>query len=149
VRKPVKERVPMKTIFNIAAVAVLLLVVPSPCFALWEIAEVTKEEAKKMGMEVRSTPSGSTHVQVELEFKLEGELKGFSQVDLRVGERDKPLLTTPLREDRSKPGRVVVSFTVDRTQVDMLTLWVMVPGMLGGTVYDLQVKDFVELKKKP
>src|SRR5438034_3383268 len=135
----------MKTILNISAVAVFLSLAPSPCFALWEIARVSKERAKEMGMEVRSEAAGPNHVGVELEFKIEGELKNFSRVDLRIGEGDNPPVTAPLREDRSKPGRVVVSFTADRTQLDKLTLWVMVPASLGGTVYDLRVKDFVDL----
>jgi hypothetical protein len=137
----------MKTILNLSAVAVLLVVAPSPCFALWEIAPVSKEGAKEMGMEVRSAVAGPNHVTVELEFKAEGKLRDFSHVDLRIGVGDNPPVTAPLREDLSKPGRVVVSFTADRAQLDKLTLWVMVPGSLGGTVYDLRVKDFVELKK--
>ena len=43
-------------------------------------------------------------------------------------------MTAPLREDRSKPGRVVVSFTSDRTRLDKLKLWVFVPESLGGTI---------------
>jgi hypothetical protein len=53
-------------------------------------------------------------------------------------------VTAPLREDRSNPGRVVVSFTADRTRLDKLSLWVMCPGSRGGTVYDVRVKDFVD-----
>jgi len=100
-----------------------------------------------MGMEIRPTAVGPNHVRVELEFKPEGNLKDFSSVDLRIGEGDNPPVTAPLREDRSKPGRVVVSFTADHAQLDKLKLWVMVPESLGGTIYDLRVKDFVELKK--
>jgi hypothetical protein len=137
----------MNPLFTISAVAVVFVVAPSPCFALWGIAPVSKERAKELGMEVRSVPAGPNHVRVELEFKIEGELKDFSRVDLRVGQGDNPPVTAPLREDRSKPGRVVVSFTADRAQLDKLSLWVMVPGSLGGTIYDLRVKDFVELKK--
>jgi hypothetical protein len=49
----------MKLIIAIAVVAVLFAVAPSPCFALWEIAEVTREKAKEMGLEVKSpTKSG-------------------------------------------------------------------------------------------
>jgi hypothetical protein len=137
----------MKTIFNISAVTVFFVVAPSPCFALWGIAPVSKERAKEMGMEVRSSAAGPNHVTVELEFKTEGELKNFSRVDLRIGEGDNPAVRAPLREDRSKPGRVVVSFTADRAQLDKLKLWVFVPESAGGTIYDLRVKDFVELKK--
>src|SRR5258707_588084 len=107
-------------------------------------------------MEVRTTATGPYRVIVELEFKTEGnfeefspqgKVKDFCRVELRVGQGDNPTVTAPLREDRSKPGRVVVSFTADRAQLDKLSLWVMVPESLGGTIYDLRVKDFVELNK--
>ena len=136
----------MKTVFGIAVFGVLL-VAPSPCFALSFIVSVTKEVAKKIGMEVRSERDGPNHVRVELEFKIEGKFKGFSRVDLRIGERANPSVTAPLREDRSKPGRVLVSFTADRAQLDKLKLRVMVPESDGGTIYDLRVKDFVEREK--
>lgn len=136
----------MKTVFGVAVLAALLIG-PSLCFAEWEIAEVSKEQAKKMGMEVRSERAGLSLVRVELEFKTEGELKNFSRVDLRIGEGDNPFVTAPLREDRSKPGRIVIGFTADQAQLDKLSLWVMVPGTLGGTIYELRIKDFVEPKK--
>lgn len=144
----------MKTAFGIAALAVLL-VVPNSCFALWEIESVSKERAKELGMEIRSEQAGPNRVWVKIEFKTEGELKTFadneskdrSSVELHIGEGDKPSVTAPLREDRSKPGRIVVSFTADRAQLDKLSLWVMVPGELGGTIYLLVVKEFVEPKK--
>ena len=144
----------MKTAFSITVLAVLL-VAPGECFAEWFIKHVTKDRARELGMEVRSVAAGPNLVQVELEFKVEGELKGYdgrmkdrSCVELRIGEGDNPPVIAPLREDRSKPGRVVVRFTADRTQLDKLTLWVMVPGTLGGDGYDLRVKDFVEREKR-
>jgi hypothetical protein len=144
----------MKTAFSIAILAVLL-VGPSPCFAVWEIESVSKERAKELGMEVRSERTGPDRVWVVLEFKTEGELKTFadnelkdrSSVELHIGEGDKPSVTAPLREDRTKPGRIVVGFTADQAQLDKLSLWVKVPGALGGTIYLLLVKDFVEPKK--
>jgi hypothetical protein len=65
-------------------------------------------------------------------------------VDLRVGDGDNPPVTAPLREDRSKPGHVVVSFNADRGQLDKLRLWVFVPETDGGSIYALAVKDFVQ-----
>jgi hypothetical protein len=41
----------------------------------------------------------------------------------------------------------VVSFTADRTQLDKLKLWVVVPEADGRIIYDLRVKDFVEPEK--
>jgi hypothetical protein len=102
-----------------------------------------------MDMEVRSMAAGPNHVTVELDFSTAGALKDFSRVDLRIGEGDNPPVTAPLREDRSKPGRVVVGFTADTAQLPKLTLWVYVPDLDGGSIYDLRVKDFVELTKEP
>ena len=136
----------MKAAFNITVLAVLL-VAPSPCFALWDIVDVSTDQSKQLGMEVRSEAAGLNHIRVELEFKIEGTFKDFSSVDLRIGGGDNPPVTAPLREDRSKPGRVVVRFTADRGQLEKIKLWVMVPELDGGSIYDLRVKDFVELKK--
>ena len=136
----------MKTAFSLAVLAVLL-VAPGRCFALTWGGLVSKERAKEMGIEVRSTAAGANQVRVELEFKADGPLKDFSRVDLRFGDGDNPQLTAPLQEDRSKPGRIVVSFNADRAHLDKINLWVYVPGPLGRGIYRLPVKDFVELKK--
>jgi hypothetical protein len=152
----------MKTAFSVAVLA-LLLVSPGRCFALWVIAPVSKVGAKKLGMEFRATAAGNNQVRVELEFKTEGKFKEFSPegklkkgsgVELRIGEGDNPRLfgslasvTAQLKEDRSKPGRVVVSFLADRAQLDKINLWVMAPESDGGTAYVLRVKDFVEPEK--
>ena len=93
----------MKTAFSIAASAVLLIST-SPCFALGSVLQVSREEAKKMGMEVRSETAGPNQVRVALEFKVEGGLKNFKCVDLWFGEGDNPLLAAPLQPDRSKPA---------------------------------------------
>lgn len=138
----------MKMIFYISVLALLLLVAPGPCLALWSIAPVSKERAKELGMEVRAKAAGPDDVRVELEFATTDKFKTFSHVDLRIGDGGKSLVTAALREDRSKPGRVVVSFAADRAHLDKLTLWVMVADMVpGGTAYELKVKDFVDLEK--
>lgn len=136
----------MTMIFRFVVLAVLLVSV-EPCFALWGIVPVTREAAKELGMEVRWTPAGPDQVLVELEFKVEGVLKKFSQVNLRFGQGSVPSLTAPLKEDRSKPGRVVVHYNASRAHLEQTHLSVMVPELLGGTVYEIQVKDFVDLRK--
>jgi len=145
----------MKSALTIAALAVLL-VAPSPCFALWMVASVSKEKAKEMGLQVSSEQAGQNQVRVELAFKTEGAFEEFGPagkhkdrtgVELRIGEGKNPLVTVPLREDRSKPGRVVVSFCADRAQLDQIKLQVMVPDSDGGTVYVLRVNEFVDKEK--
>ena len=139
----------VKTIFTVSVLTLLsLLVTPSPCFAAWSVGQVSKAEAKELGLEIVSKANGPNAVWVELEFRPEGKLKSFSHVDLRINEGEKSLVTAALREDRSRPGRVVVSFTADRAYLDKITLWVMVADMMpGGTIHELRVKDFVELEK--
>jgi hypothetical protein len=133
----------MKTASILSALAVLL-VAASPCLALWMIARVSTDDAKKRGMEVRSKPAGPNNVMVELEFKLDGQFKDFAGVELRTAQGE----IAPLLEDRSKPGRVVVSFTADRALLDKLSLGVRVPELDGGSIYELRMKDFIEVKKE-
>lgn len=78
-------------------------------------------------MQVRSEPAGPNHVKVELEFKPQGKLEEFGHVELWIGEGNIPVLTAPLREDRSKPGHVAVGFTAERVKLNQFTLAVMVP----------------------
>jgi hypothetical protein len=136
----------VKPTLTAAAALAALLTFAGPCQALWLIMEVTKKDAPGLGIEVRSSAAGPDAVRVEMEFKLDGDLKRFSQVDLRVGEGDK-VVTAALKEDRSKPGRVVVSFSTPRERLDQTRLWVFVPGTLGGTIYEVKAKDFVEQEK--
>jgi hypothetical protein len=140
-----KRILAMKTAFSIAALAVLLTST-SPCFALGFVKKVSKEGAKELGMDVRSQAAGPNQVRVELEFKVEGSFRNFSHVDLWLGEGDNPSLAAPLKEDRSKPGQVVVSFTADRAHLDKINLRVTVVEA-GRGVYVLRMKDFVEPEK--
>ena len=139
----------MKPIFTISAVAVFFVVTPSPCFALWGHMTLSKAEAKGMGMEVRSEQPDPNQVRVELEFKTDRWLKNFRGVELQIGEGDNSLVTASLQPDLSKPGRVVVSFTAHRAQLDKasLRMGVPMPEALGGAIYDIQIKDFVDPKK--
>jgi hypothetical protein len=138
----------MKAILGISVLAIVLVAAPSPCFAAWSVGQVSKEQAKELGVEIRSKASGTNTVLVELELKTEGKLKSFSRVDLHISEGERELATATLREDRSRPGRVVVDLTADRAYLGKITLWVFVEDMgLGGTIYQIRVKDFVELEK--
>ncbi len=149
----------MKTFVTIVAFAAVLTAAPGACFALWEVMTVTPKEAKELGLLVRMKAAGEGHVSVELEFRTEGPFKAFipggkfedrALVQLWIGQGDNPHVTAALKEDRSQAGRVVVSFTADRVQLDQSSLRVLAPytdGGAGGAQYQLRVKDFVEPKK--
>ncbi len=147
----------MKAIFSLAAVALLFAAVPSTCFALWGLDDVTPTRAKSLGIEIRTAKAGPNHLRVEMEFKTDGELKPYvegslkehSRVDLRVGLEDNPPVTASLREDRTKAGSVTVSFVADKAELDKIALWIMIPEPLGGTAYMVRMKHFVQPVPKP
>ena len=137
----------MKTIFNIAILALLLAVAPSPCFALRSIGFVSKKEAKELGMDLRFKAHGTNEVWVELEFKTEGKFKNFSHVELEIREEKKLLLGwAPLKEKRTNSGSVIIHFLADRAYLDQISLCVVV-GDFGDGGWELRVKDFVEPEK--
>ena len=139
-----------KTIFRILVPMFLLIAGSSQCFALREIAPLTKEEAKGMGIEVRAKPAGPDAVWLELEFKPEGKLQQFTHVELNMTEGEKSLVVSAgLRETRSSSGSVVVAFTASRAYLEKTTLSVVMrdPREAGDHTYELRMKDFVDLEK--
>jgi hypothetical protein len=139
----------MKTILNISVLAFLLLTAPSLCFAMREIAPLTREQAKGMGIELRAKPAGPDAVWLELEFKPEGKLKEFTHVELMMTEGEKSVvISATLRETRSSSGSVLVTFTASRTHVEKTTLSIVMrsPREAGDHTYELKMKDFVDLE---
>ena len=138
----------MKTIFNIAVWVVLLGVAPSRCFAEMGIEHVSKERAKKLGLELRLKGDGGNTAWVELEFKAVGELKDFVRVTLEISEGEKLLVGyAPLQATPSSSGRVLVGFMADCAYLDKVTLRVVTGRIEDMTGHDLRVRDFVELGK--
>jgi hypothetical protein len=136
----------MKTLLKFSILAVLAIA--TPCFALMEIADVSREQAKELGMEIKANAAGPDAVRVTLEFKAEGQLKNYSRVELSMRDGTKSLVSATLREDEPKSGRVVVSFAADRTNLDKIYFRVVVEQSERSRVgYDIKVKDFVELDK--
>jgi len=87
-------------------------------------------------------------VQIELEFKSDGPLKKFDCVVLSFGDKNEPRLTATLKEDRSKAGRVIVSFSAGNAQLDKIHLLIVLPVAAGRQVYDIRIKDFVGKKNE-
>jgi hypothetical protein len=128
---------------------VCIVAASSPCFALREIAPLTKEQAKEMGIELRAKP-GPDAVGLVLEFKPEGKLKEFTHVELQMtGGEKSTVVFTELRETRSSSGSVVVTLTVGRAYLEKTILSVVMhgPREAGDHTYELRMKDFVDLEK--
>ncbi len=138
----------MKTSLNLSIVSLLLAFASTPCLALIEIADVNKDRARELDMEIRAQPAGPDAVRIELEFPTKGELKLFSRVNLEISDGKKLLLSSSLLpEKESKPGRILVNFTADRTQLDKISLMVIVGDFDGRTGYLIKVRDFLDLSK--
>ena len=139
----------IKTLLNLSVLTVLFFAASSHCFAMISLASVSKQQAKELGMEIRLKDNGPNEVWVELEFKTEGKFKDFNHVSLEIGEEKTLLLGwSPLKEERTSSGGVVVRFLANRAYLDKITLRVVV-GSLSATGYDLRVRDFVEPAKAP
>jgi len=139
-----------KTTFRILVLMFVLIAGSSQCFALREIAPLTEEEAKAMGIELRAKSAGPDAVWLELEFKPEGKLKEFTHVELKMTEGEKSFVfSAALRETRSSSGSVVVTFTASRAYLEKTTLSVVMrdPREAGDHTYELGMKDFVDLEK--
>ncbi len=131
---------------RLALLTVLFLALPSWCFALISIENVTPERAKALGLEIRSNAAGPDAVRVEIEFEFQGELKDFERVDLIMQDEGKLLLHSTLQTETSKPGHIVVGFVADKSQLDKLTLRVVtLDGLLEQFGHDLPLKEFVKL----
>jgi len=137
----------MKTTLGISVLTLLLVTTPSVCFALMSIEHVSKERAKELGMEIRTKQAGPDGARVELEFEAKGELKNYIRVDLEIREGEKSPLSATLREEPSRPGRVIVGFAADRATLDKITLRVVTGAPMNMRGYELRVKDFVDLEK--
>jgi hypothetical protein len=142
----------MKTIFRRSVLAVLLAFAPSLCFADWSIGPVSRERAKELGIEIRSKTKGTNEVLVEVEIKIEGELKRFGRerldhVELQIRDGGKNRVSATLKEDPSREGYAVVRLTADCGDLEKINLLVWVYQGLGGVIHELRLKDFVELAK--
>ncbi len=135
----------MKIILS-TVVVILLLVLPSECLAMMEIADVTKEQAKEMGLTVRSHKNGEAGIAVTLEFRTMGKLETFQRVELQIGEGKDRIMSAPLLASQPTPGSIVVRFSAYPAYLDKSILTIVVIGNnpLGGEGYRIKVKDFIE-----
>jgi hypothetical protein len=138
----------VKTLFRSLALTILLAVMPVPCFALRQIGIVSKKEAQELGLELRATAAGPDAAWLELKFRPEGELKGYSHVELEIRDGEKLLLSyAALGEKRSSSGSVVVRFMAGRAFLEKITLTVVTGVATAHLGRELRMKDFVDLQK--
>ena len=135
----------MKTKFTILILNLLLFAAPSRCFADYVIEDVSKAQAKEMGVTIRTEKNGDAGIRVWMEFKTTGKLKEFAYVEVQIGEGKSRIMSAPLRVSNPSPGSAAVQFSADPTYVRKSELDIFVDhAPPGGTVYRFKVKDFIE-----
>jgi hypothetical protein len=138
----------MKILLRICLAIVLVLAPSGHCLADMGIQEVPREEAKIMGVAIRSQPNGEEGVTVWLEFKPQGALKAFSWVRFSINAGGKHLVSAPLMNSRPGTDQVAVYFSADRSLLAGSSFLIAVADVpLGGSGYLLKVKNFIELEK--
>src|SRR5204863_3126651 len=112
----------MKTTTSLA-VLVLLMAACGTCLALIETRKVSKDQAKELGIELRAKPNGPKEAWIELEFKPEGKLAGFQHVSLEIADGEQIQLGwTPLNDERTSTGSVIVRLMGNRAFLEKVTL---------------------------
>ena len=137
----------ISTMLRFSAVSVLVLTIPSFCFALEEIEFVSRERAKELGLVIQWNSAGPDAVRVVLDFETKGELKNYTRVELSMHEGDKLLMSSTLKEEEAKPGHIVVSFAAERKKLPQIELKIVVGQLDGRVGHVIPVKDFVDLEK--
>ncbi len=138
----------MKTKIPLLALTVVLALACGRCLAMMEIARLTKDEAIKMGIEIRAIAAGPRDARIEMEFDTRDAFKKFNRVDLELMQDGKFVVLAPLKEERTKPDHILVGFAADRAAIRKLTLRIVVSEpALGGTGYEVPLKDFIDLDK--
>jgi hypothetical protein len=137
----------MKTKLTILILGLLLLAIPGRCFADTIIEDVSKSQAKDMGVTIRTEKNGDAGIRVWMEFKTTGKFKEFAYVEVQIGEGAGRVMSAPLQVSHPKSERenVAVQFSADPAYLPKSTLWLFVNDVpLGGTGYRFKVKDFIE-----
>ena len=120
-----------------------------PSQADYLISPLTKDEAKKSGITVKSNPNGDAGIKVSLEFKKADSEGDFTWVELRMQDEDgQHLLSTRLQPHpiaNDQPEKVItVSFSAHPTQLDNCLFWLWKGGGLGGEILTIKVSEFLE-----
>jgi hypothetical protein len=123
------------------AVSVCWLLATAPSFALMAIGVVNKEEAKQMGLEIETRPSGPDAVWMQLKFKPTGKLKQYSHVNLEIWD-GKLVVSSALKEWPAGSGEVVVNFTIARANLAKAMLVVVAGDAENYVGHQLQLKDY-------
>jgi hypothetical protein len=137
---------PSARLTGIAALATaLLLAAANQCFALQLIKDVSRDEAKKLGVVIRFSPAGEAGTRASLDFEPKGDLKNFLRVEVAIRAGEKCLVSAPLLTSNPTPERVSVSFSTHAENLPRTVLKIVARQSERTTIgYQFALKNFIE-----
>lgn len=128
----------------VALTAALVLAAPGRCFALELIKDVSKDEAKKLGVVIQTSRNGEAGMRVGLEFEPKDELKNFLRVEVEMYKGGKCLIHAPLQTSNPTPGKIAAYFSTDAANLPWSALKIVVlDGTRTRIGYRFALKHFV------
>ncbi|WP_035613486.1 hypothetical protein [Haloferula sp. BvORR071] len=130
---------------------VWLLLLASPCFGMIGVGPMSKEEAGKLGIVMKSRPNGDAGTLVWVEFKKTDFLEKFTYAELEMVDAagkhrlSAKLLVNPVVYQQ--PADVIsVSFSAEPEELAHCSIMLVAYGSSRGDVGEvLQVKDHLDL----
>lgn len=143
----------MKTpvLSRIFLAVIWILLLASPCFGMISVGEMSKEEATKLGIVMKSRPNGDAGTLVWVEFKKTDFLEHFTYAELEVrnaaGKHRFSVKLAPGPVVFQQPSELIsVSFSAEQEELEHCSIMLVAYGSSRGDVGEiLQVKDHLDL----
>ncbi len=124
---------------------VLACGLPTPCFALDLLSDVSKERAKEIGIKVTMGPSANNDVRVQVDFDKDVLKKEFKYAYMDLTRGGKRLVSTYIMPFKPAPNMLHFEIYLDPEAVADATVTITVWGdPITGNGYRIKLKDFVE-----
>ncbi len=142
-------KAPLLSRIFLALVWILLLA--SPCFGMIGVGIMTKEEAAKLGIVMKSRPNGDAGTLVWVEFKKTDFLEHFTYAELEVkdaaGKHRFSVKLLPNPVVYQQPADLTsVAFSAEPEELEHCSIMLVAYGSSRGDVGEiLQVKDHLDL----
>lgn len=143
----------MKALIHASIAACLFLAATLPSTAMIDVGDLSKEEAKKLGISMKSRANGDAGILVWVEFKKVDFLEHFTYAEFQLNDaQGKHLASAKLQPlpvvHGQAPDVISVSFSVDPSQLENCSIMLVAYGSSQGDVGSiLRTKDFLDLKK--
>jgi hypothetical protein len=142
-------KTPILSRLFLAVVWILLLA--SPCFGMIGVGDMSKEEAAKLGIVMKSRPNGDAGTMVWVEFKKTDFLAHFTYAELEVrdaaGKHRFSVKLLPNPVVFQQPAELIsVAFSAEPEELEHCSVMLVAYGSSRGDVGEvLRVKDHLDL----